>query len=147
MQTTHKKRPQKFRFIQAYDELAAFLEKNKRFPSHADDPHLFNWLRSLKLKYRLKRLNSQQIGQMDNLGFVFNGNEERWLNRARTIRDFLLNCETIPPFEQHRTLHKWLSRYMYLLLLEKASPHKKMVLEQIRARLTDLALTEQKNAA
>lgn len=78
-------------------------------PVNFDDDLIFG--RWVQKQRRIKNsLSEQKLQMLDNLGFIWDGNEYVWYNNYETLHSFIQNNKRMPSYKENLKLYNWMNQ-------------------------------------
>ena len=128
-----------------FEELKAFVAENGRFPENADVLNdgslkpLMTWINSQRKGYLKGKLSEEKIKQLEDIGFKWNVNTERWDDTYNILKEFVqINGRLPKNGDTYKgvSINAWLKSQR-----QKADPNSRVKLtDEQRAKLLDLGV-------
>lgn len=119
-------------FDRNFAELKTFLAQFNRFPCKADNLKLYNWMAALMNENKRRRLAQEYVDRLNTIGFIWNRREFNWHEKAKEVKNLLLEQNQIPTYNEHSTLYHWLKVQLDLLSKGELAGDKKFEIAEIK---------------
>ncbi len=117
--------------------LKQFIEVNKHFPAKNENKHLYQWMNSVRAKYKAGRLPGLYISELNALGFNWSVKETKWYQLAQDTSEQLTQGKMLT-MREHPLLYRWLRNSLDQYRNKLLTEDKRKIIEELLPKINQL---------